>query len=385
MRADRRADRHLVVVEDDQQLRLAVADVVQGLEAEARQQRGVADDHRDPLHRVPDVAGGGQALRDGHARARVAAVHDVVRRLAAAREAADAVDLAQGAEAVQAPREQLVRIRLVPGVPDDLVARRLEEPVQGERDLDHAQRRAEVAAGHGDGPDDGLADLGGELDQLRLRQAAKLRGVLEAVEDRHGRWLLLLGWASRLGRPGARPGDASARSSPVSPRQIGPRYLLSDRSTMVWHGPAGGPGSPLLDGLVGTDVHGFERPVGAGHQLLDAELRLGQEPLAAALERDRPLVLGDGGLEGRAARSRAPRRPAAAPRTRRRRRAPRRRATGAVAGPGASVTAASPVRSAPRPSWTGSRGHDPVDPAGHDHTHEDSRRRSSGPRSRRRR
>ena len=111
----------------------------------------------------------------------MAPVHDVVRRLGAARKATQAVDLAQGVEPVQAARQELVRVRLVARVPHDPVARRLQEPVQGQGDLDDTQRGAEVAAGHGHGPDDRLADLGGELDKLGLREATQIRGVLEVV------------------------------------------------------------------------------------------------------------------------------------------------------------------------------------------------------------
>ena len=48
--------------------RLPVADVVERLEAQARQQRRVADDDRDPLQAVADVARGGEALGDRQAR-----------------------------------------------------------------------------------------------------------------------------------------------------------------------------------------------------------------------------------------------------------------------------------------------------------------------------
>ena len=185
-RPDRRADRHLVVVEHDQQLALPMADVVEGLEREARQQRRVADDDRDPLERVAQVARRREALRDRQPGARVPAVEHVVRRLGAAREPADAVDLAQRVEPLEAPRQQLVRVGLVPGVPDDVVARRLEQPVERERDLDDAEARPEVAAGGGDGPDDRLPDLGRELVELVLREPSELRRVLEAVEDGHG-------------------------------------------------------------------------------------------------------------------------------------------------------------------------------------------------------
>ena len=146
-RADGRADRHLVVVDDDEHLGLALADVVERLEREAAHEGRVADDDRDPLEAVAHVARLGEALGDREARAGMAAVEDVVRRLGAAREAADAVELAQRLEPLEASGQELVRVGLVARVPDDPVARRFEQPVQRDRELDDAQRRAEVAAG----------------------------------------------------------------------------------------------------------------------------------------------------------------------------------------------------------------------------------------------
>ena len=139
-RADGRADRHLVVVEHDQQLGLALADVVERLERQAAHQRRVADDDRDPLQSVPHVARLGQALGDGQAGAGVAAVEHVMDRFAAAREPPDAVDLAERPEPVEAAGQQLVRIGLVAGVPDDPVTRRLEQAV--ERRASARRRRA---------------------------------------------------------------------------------------------------------------------------------------------------------------------------------------------------------------------------------------------------
>ena len=236
-----------------------MADVVERLEAQARQERRVADDDRDPLQRVADVAGGREALRDREAGPGVPAVHDVVGGLAPAREAADAVDLAQGVEPVEAAGEQLVRVGLVPRVPDDAVARRLEQPVERDRELDDAERRAEVAAGHGDGADDRLAQLGREPLELGVGEAAEVGGSLERVEDGHGD-------QDYRSRPGVTPVPYSS------------------------------------GGVLGSHVHGDGAAVRRGHQLLDAELRLGEEPLAAALEGDRALVLGDRRLERQAAR-----------------------------------------------------------------------------------
>ena len=186
-RPDRRADRHLVVVDDDEHLGLALADVVERLQGEAAHQRGVADDDRDPLEAVADVARLGQALGHGQPGAGMAAVEDVMGRLGPPREPADPVELAQGPEALEAAGQQLVRVGLVAGVPHDPVARRLEQAMERDRQLDDAQRRAEVAAGVRDGRDDRLADLQRELGELDLVEPAQVGGSGEVRQDGHGR------------------------------------------------------------------------------------------------------------------------------------------------------------------------------------------------------
>ena len=172
-----------------------------------RQQRGVADDDRDALEAVADVARRRKPLGDREAGAGVAAVHHVVLGLGAAREAADAVDLAERVEPLEAAGQQLVRVRLVAGVPDDPVAGRLEHPVERERDLDDAERGAEVAARRGDGPDDRLADLARE-DWRAL--ARSVRGGPRAPgggrESARARLLVGAcwpGWDGRVQRDGA--------------------------------------------------------------------------------------------------------------------------------------------------------------------------------------
>jgi hypothetical protein len=125
-----------------------------------------------------------EALRDRQPRSRVAAVEDVVLALRSPGEAADAVDLTERSEAVEPAGQQLVGVGLVAGVPDDPVARRVEDPVQGDRQLDDAERLAEVAAGLRDGRDDGLPDLGGEGRELTLGQAAQVARAVQAGKDR---------------------------------------------------------------------------------------------------------------------------------------------------------------------------------------------------------
>jgi hypothetical protein len=115
------------------------------------------------------------------------AVEHVVVRFAAAGEAADAVELAERVETLEAAGQQLVRVGLVAGIPDDAIARRLQETVQRQRELDHPQRRTEVPAGLGHGLNDRFAQLAGELFELGLVEAAEVGRALQVLEDRHGR------------------------------------------------------------------------------------------------------------------------------------------------------------------------------------------------------
>ena len=95
--------------------------------------------------------------------------------LGAARVARQPAALAQRAEAVLAARDDLVDVGLVPGVPDDPVARRVEDPVQREGDLDDAEARAEVPTGARDRVDEEVADLRGEDGQLAAASGFRSR------------------------------------------------------------------------------------------------------------------------------------------------------------------------------------------------------------------
>src|SRR5207244_7712664 len=144
--ADGRADRHLVVVEDDQELGLPLADVIEGLEAEAARDRRVADDDRDPLAAPAQVPGRGEPLPDREAGARVAAVEHVVLGLAPTREPADSAELAKGSEPLEPAGQELVGVGLVTGVPADPVTRRLEQPMERDRQLDDPEAASEMTA-----------------------------------------------------------------------------------------------------------------------------------------------------------------------------------------------------------------------------------------------
>jgi hypothetical protein len=81
----------------------------------------------------------------------VASAEGVVLAFGAAREAGDAATLAQTGHRSAATGKDLVRIGLVSDVPDDAIARRVEDVVQGDGQFHRPQIRSQVAAGAGDG------------------------------------------------------------------------------------------------------------------------------------------------------------------------------------------------------------------------------------------
>ncbi len=82
---------------------------------------------------------------------------------------------------VAAPGQDLVRIGLVTDVPEDLVARRVEQRVQRDRDLAGAEVGAEMAADLADGVDDVLAHLLGDLLQLLVGEAVEVLGLFDRL------------------------------------------------------------------------------------------------------------------------------------------------------------------------------------------------------------
>ena len=61
--------------------------------------------------------------------------------------------------------------------------RRVEDPVQRERELDDAEVRAEVAGGDGDGLHDELANLRRQRGELVGAEPAQVGGAFDGLED----------------------------------------------------------------------------------------------------------------------------------------------------------------------------------------------------------
>ncbi len=181
---DRLGDRHVVVVEDHQQVRfrLHAAGMHQCFERHACGHRTVTD-HR---HDLAVVAFG--LACDGHAqcgrdRGRgVADTERVVLAFLALRERRDAVLLLDGVDLVATTGQDLVRVRLVTDVPDQLIDRGLVQVVQGHGQFDHAQAGGEVAAALAHRFDEVGAQFVGDRPQFGFVERAQVIRCLDARE-----------------------------------------------------------------------------------------------------------------------------------------------------------------------------------------------------------
>src|SRR5690606_4799497 len=91
---------------------------------------------------------------------------------------------AERADAIAAPRKDLVGIGLMTDIPDQPIPWRVEDPVQGHRELDDPETRAEVTARHRYGIDRLLAQLGRKLRKILFRQPAQVLRIANRIEQR---------------------------------------------------------------------------------------------------------------------------------------------------------------------------------------------------------
>ena len=112
----------------------------------------------------------------------------VVRRFVAAGKSRRSAPLPQLVHLRAAAGQNLVRVGLMPHVPDDPIAWRIEHVMQRDRQLDGAQVRRQMAACLRHRIQQERAQLTRELRQLRSLQATELGGVVDRFEqwkDRH--------------------------------------------------------------------------------------------------------------------------------------------------------------------------------------------------------
>ena len=95
--------------------------------------------------------------------------------------------LAQGADAGAPSGQDLVRIGLMPHIPDQPVARRVKNVMQGHRQLNHPKASPKMATGDRDGTDGFLPQLVGKGWQAIFGNPAQICREQDGIEKRRGR------------------------------------------------------------------------------------------------------------------------------------------------------------------------------------------------------
>src|SRR5215467_7500038 len=108
----------------------------------------------------------------------------IILALGALGETREASALAQGADAVAAAGEDLVRIGLVAHVPNQPVARRVEDPVQRDGELHDAEPGTQMSSRHRYDVDGLLPQLIYQLSQVLLGKGAQVGRGLDPVKQR---------------------------------------------------------------------------------------------------------------------------------------------------------------------------------------------------------
>ena len=178
-----RADAHVVVVQDDQQVAVRDARVVQGFKGHAGGHGTVANDGNGMPVYTLDAGSLCHAQRGRNGRAGVRCAEGVEFAFATLRETGEATQLAKGWHAVTPPGENFVRVSLVPYVPHDPVVGGVEHIVQGHSQLHGAQVGTEVSAGLGHTLQQKGPQLVGQLSQLITRYLAEVCGALNGVQQ----------------------------------------------------------------------------------------------------------------------------------------------------------------------------------------------------------
>ncbi len=199
-RADVLVDGNLVVVEDDQQVGVQAAGVVETLEGQAARHRAVADDGDYVLLSAFHLRRDGHAERGRDRRRGMAGAESVVWAFVPAGETADSVILPVLLKGFATSRQDLMGVGLVADVPDNLVFRGVEYLVDGHGDFHGAEAGADVAGVLRTAGDDVFAQFSAQPFQLCSIQIPDLGGIVDGFEKRH----LICGLWSASGRGRAR-------------------------------------------------------------------------------------------------------------------------------------------------------------------------------------
>ena len=171
-----RRNRHIIVVKNDDEARMHRASIVHRFIGHAGGHRTIADDGDDVGPLARQRVGHRHAKPGGNRSGRMRRAERIVFAFGAFGEAGQAATPAQGSDPVAPAGEYLMGIGLVADVPNYPVIRRIENIMQGNRELDHAQSRAEMTARYGDRVDRLSAQFVGDLSEISFVQAPQIGG-----------------------------------------------------------------------------------------------------------------------------------------------------------------------------------------------------------------
>ena len=182
-RANRLADRHVIVVQDDNQARIRRAGIVHALERHACAHRAVTDHSNDVALDTLQVAADCHAEAGGDRGRGMARTERVEFGLAAFGEAGQTVLLPQGLDTIAAAGQNLVGVGLMADIPDQPVMRRLENVVKRHRQLDDAKAGAKMAARLRHRTNGRRAKLACQILEVALGQPAQIIDAGNPVEQ----------------------------------------------------------------------------------------------------------------------------------------------------------------------------------------------------------
>ena len=139
-RADVFGDGHFVVVEDNHQGQLHLADDVQRFERHAARNAGVTNKRHNFFVGAANGARLGKTQRNRQRIGCVTCGVNVVLAFCRVRETRNATKTAQRGESLQAPRKQLVRVGLMTNVEHEFVGWRVDQRVNSHNNFNGAQR-----------------------------------------------------------------------------------------------------------------------------------------------------------------------------------------------------------------------------------------------------
>ena len=204
---DIRSDRHVVIVQNNDQVLLHDPRVVHPLVHHAARHRAIPHHRDDTVFLTRKLTGGNHSEGGGNRSARMSGAERVEFALAPLEKSAQSAQLTDGAHPLFPARQDLMRIGLMADVPDELVVRRIEGIVKRNGEFDGSQSSAQMTTRLGDHFDQIIAHVCTEDFQLRDwqrpyvgRHIDLVQTLIAVVRHSFSSWRVKLPSASLLRR-----------------------------------------------------------------------------------------------------------------------------------------------------------------------------------------